>query len=278
MSGGADLERQQRLFWELIAAPEGVAAGWAALGDAERELAHALVCERAGMSATERLDVYANMYFFRILDVLKEDFPALLALLGADAFHNLITDYLLAHPSRHWSLRWVGERLPEFLSRHELGRDAPHLADVATLEWALHDAFDAADAHPLTAQDLASVAPEAWPALQLALDPSVRLLRFETAAPRIWQEAKAGNALGDIGCGPVYARVWRREMRVFHKTIPAFEHGALAAVAAGLPFAEICGRLAGDATEPTDIAGELVGLIRTWLGDGLLAAQVPHGR
>jgi len=270
MSDRSRLERTQRLFRELIAAPEGAASGVAALPAGDRDDALAMIRVRPGMTQVERLDVYANMYFFRILDVLKEDYPVLLALLGDDAFHNFVTDYLLAHPSRHWSLRWAGERLPEFLRSHAAGRDAPHLADVAALEWALHDAFDAADATPLRAEDLAALAPEAWPELVLRPDPSLRLLDLATPASRIWQDVKAGREVTPPERGRHPVRVWRREMRVFHKDIDPFEHQALRMVAEGQPFAEICGQLAGRGGDPSQAANAVVGLLRTWLADELI--------
>src|SRR4029077_19404566 len=90
--------------------------------------------ERA--SAIERLDVYANMYFFRILDALRGDYPKVLAVVGDDAFHNLATDYLQAHPSRHPSLRFVGAALPAFLRGHALAGPRPWLPGLAPLEWA----------------------------------------------------------------------------------------------------------------------------------------------
>lgn len=267
MSDGSGLERTQRLFWELIAAPEGAASGVAALAAGDREEALAMIRTRPGMTPVERLDVYANMYFFRILDVLREGYPVLLSLLGDDAFHNLVTDYLLQYPSRHWSLRWVGERLPEYLRGHAAGLAAPHLADVAALEWALHDAFDAADATPLRAQDLAALAPEAWPELVLLADPSLRLLDLATPASRLWQDVKAGRAMTPPDRGRHPVRVWRRELRVFHKDIDPFEYEALALVAAGLPFADVCARLAGHAGDPLEAASAVAGLLRVWLAD-----------
>ncbi|MBK8598146.1 MAG: putative DNA-binding domain-containing protein [Holophagales bacterium] len=88
------------------------------------------------MPAEERLDAYANMYFFRLRDVLAEDFERTAAALGEARWHNLVTDYLLAHPPTRWSLRWAGEALPGFLREHTYGVWRPWLPDVAALEWA----------------------------------------------------------------------------------------------------------------------------------------------
>ena len=137
----------QQLLWRLIAAPEGVAAALAADSDRGGTLTAALQCTVRGdarLSAVERLDIYANMYFFRILDVLKEDYPATCALLGDVAFHNIVTDYLLSHAPTHFSIREAGRHLPAVLAAHAAASIHPSAADLARFERALNDAFDAA--------------------------------------------------------------------------------------------------------------------------------------
>src|SRR5208283_4803243 len=84
------LKRLESLLYRLITAPSGVAEGLAA----ERTLGAGglddLVLGDERLSAEARVDIYANMYFYRLLDALKEDFPATLTVLGDDNFHNLV--------------------------------------------------------------------------------------------------------------------------------------------------------------------------------------------
>ena len=116
----------QAIFYDLVTAPEGVASR---LLEREREgdalHLEALVRPSTKMSPAERVDVYANMYFYRILDVLRDELPRTLAAVGDGAFHNLVTDYLLDCRPAHPSLREVGARLPEYMARHSLGRSRP---------------------------------------------------------------------------------------------------------------------------------------------------------
>src|SRR5688572_33389810 len=51
--------------------------------------------------ALARLHVYANAYFARIHGVLVADYPKLVALLGDDAFRELVVPYLRTHPTTH---------------------------------------------------------------------------------------------------------------------------------------------------------------------------------
>src|SRR5450631_2447280 len=94
------LRETQQLFWRLITAPEGVDDGLRRLDMKSDELAR-VVAGDDRLDPVQRLDIYANMYFWRLLEILRGDYSALVASVGDDAFHNLVTDYLLACPSAH---------------------------------------------------------------------------------------------------------------------------------------------------------------------------------
>lgn len=265
------LAETQQLFWKLIAAPEGAASGLQALASDELASARSLVRDDDRLSAVERFDIYANMYFFRILDVLKEDFPALLAVIGDDHFHNLITDYLIAHPSSHFSLRFVGMHLPSFLAGYPLQESWPFLADLASFEWALLDAFDARDDEPIPASALAQLAPENWPGLRFVLTSSLRSLELQWPVLDIWSAARAGEPISLPESTTTRVRVWRQNMAVWHRRIEADEADALAAVGKGATFAEICEQLAADGGEE-NAPVRAATLLQTWLADGLVTA------
>src|SRR5262245_54994266 len=167
------LDDTQRIFWRLITEREGI-AGDLVRGD-----------ERFG--AAERVDVYAGMYFFRLLECLTEDFPALRAVVGHGDFHGLAADYLAAHPSEQPSVRMLGRRLGDFLTRHPLGAQRFWLADLAHFEWSLLEAFDAAGAVPIDAGKLTAVMPERWAELRFTLTPSLRVLEASAAVDEVWK-------------------------------------------------------------------------------------------
>lgn len=184
------------------------------------------------LSAVDRLNIYANMYFFRIRDALKEDFPLLLAELGDDGFHNLVTEYLVAHPPTHFSLRYAGRHLAEFISDE-------NLSNIAHFEWAQIEAFDAADAALLTESDLQKIPAENWPNWVLKLHPSVQLL------------------------GHDHQIVWRQGFEVVQLSVPAEEWKLLFAICNGAHFAGLCAQ--------TD-AEKMSIHLRNWLILGLLCA------
>jgi len=159
----------QKTFADALVLRESIAADatWSALGETEFTGSERL-------SPIEQLDVYREQFWLRHVKCLEEDFPVIAALLGAEAFEKLVADYLVAHPPKHFQLRHLGASLADFLARG----DDPLLADLARVEWAYVDAFDAADAPPLDANAVAAIPEDAWPGARLVLHPSLQRLRL----------------------------------------------------------------------------------------------------
>jgi hypothetical protein len=280
-----DLRESQEIFWDLVAAPEGVKPGLAELvraGRVEREDLSFLIEGDERLNAAERLDIYANMYFFRLRDCLAEDYPKVSKIVGGAAFHNLVTDYLLRHPSTHWSLRYLGAALPVFLAGHPLADRFPFLADLARLEWARIDVFDAPDAPLLSRDSLTGRSTEAVNKLPIRPVPASRLLTLDWNVAPVWraiEERTAGDESGGTHSAAVAAGsecfseplavgapekrpcrllVWRRDFTVLHRSLNAVESACLAAAAGGeATLPGLCQVLleAGD-PQPAEVAGE----------------------
>src|ERR1700721_2353191 len=97
------------------------------------------------LNSFERLEIYNQQYWYRLLESLQDDFPGLNAILGHKRFEKLITAYLTIYPSRLYSLNPLGKNLPSFI-KAEPQLTAPDLDlayDMASFEWAEIKAFDA---------------------------------------------------------------------------------------------------------------------------------------
>jgi len=226
------------------------------------------------VSAAERLEIYANAYFYRILDCLKLDLPALAACLGDDGFHDLITAYLFRHPPRHPSLRHAGDRLAVFLAgeaAEPFVRRCPWARDLALLEWALVDAFDAADAPILSRETLARVAPDDWSSLCFVFHPSLQALDMDWPVDPVRERwGRDGQVPTRLEPAPGSVCVWRRDERVFHRPLQRLEAEALDLARRGASFAELCeqiSRQVGDEAAPERAAA----LLNGWQGDGWLS-------
>jgi hypothetical protein len=307
---GAPLAEVQAHLYDLITAPEGAGKRLAELGRAPRDLeaiVRSSVRSSVQLSAVERVDVYANMYFFRILEVLADEYAKIVTLVGGDAFHNLVTDYLLACRPAHPSLREVGARLPAYLAHHPLTEARPWLSELARLERTRLELFDGPDAETLTLDSVRAMPPEALPELPLRAIPCQAVVRVEYAIAPLWRaleaisdethadegranEARTAPAHSDVDpdAGSSEGRpqrdhrpedpsrsaetilVWRQAFNVFHRVLDPDEVACLSLVEAGATFAAVCERLSeGRAAEAA--AQRAFELLSRWLSDGVLA-------
>ena len=260
----ATLAETEALFFRLITAPEGVSDGLLRDGLGAAELERLIVGD-ARLSAVGRLDIYANMYFFRLLDILRDDFPKLSAALGEAGFHNLATDYLLAHPSRHPSVRNVGEKLAQFLD----GRGPAWHAGLARLERARVEVFDAADERLLTLDDLRAVPPEQLAEVPLRLIAAHCRVDADHAVDELWPDD--GQLAPETPTeGTRTLLVWRQGSGVFHRALDPLEARALVRLAAGdAAFGHICD-LVCETTDADHAPATALGLLQRWLADELL--------
>jgi len=271
----SELAETQRRLWRLLTAPSGVRAALAEAGDPEGASLDGWLRSDAAVPAALRLEVYANAYFQRILGVMAEDSGALAAALGESAFHDLVTAYLCVHPPERPSLRHVGERLADFLDAHPAAEPFrqrwPFAADLARLEIALADAFDAPDAEALSREDLAALPSEHWQDLALSLQPAARLLGLSGPAVALRRRFETDEALEPEDEAPWRATVmvWRQREGVHFRELELEEAALLEAVRRGASFGTLCEELAtrhGAEAVPARAAGWLA----TWVDAGLL--------
>lgn len=126
------------------------------------------------LTSFDRLEIYNRQYWFRIIDAVSEDFPALNAVLGSEIFDPLVLAYLRDNPSTSFTLRNLGSKLSEWLQEHaEFVPERHDLAmDIVRLEWAYVEALDRAAAPPMDAAGFAVFDPET----RLRLQPHLQLL------------------------------------------------------------------------------------------------------
>ena len=235
----------------------------------------------ARVNAQTRVAIYYDAYRLRLLEALDANYPVLHAWIGDDEFEQLGLAYIDAHPSRHFSIRYFGHRLPEFLGA-EAYRDRPYLAEMAALEWALSGAFDAADDEPVKIEDMAGIPPDAWPAMRLRFHASVRRLNLRWNVPAIWnpvnrniEAEKNGTQPGSDVPAPAageYPRawlVWRHELKTYFRSLPVDEAWAIDTAMTGGTFAEICEGLT-EWVDAQNVAVHAAGLLKRWIVDGLI--------
>jgi len=224
----------------------------------------------AALSAEQGLAIYHNAYRARLLEALRGDYPSVHGWLGDEEFDALALAYLRAHPSQHFSLRWLGAKLADFIDGYLVPAQAAPLSELARLEWAFTLAFDAVDALPLGLTQMAELPAEAWPTLQVRLLPSVQWLVCRHNSLALWRACKEkGDFPGSQPLAEVeVCLVWRDQLITRYRSLTADEAVALEGMTVqGWNFAELCGELA-HLGEQAPV--QAVSWLRQWLADGLL--------
>jgi hypothetical protein len=264
------LPRLERWFQDEIVRPhEGRTAG---------RPAKSVVLPSRHLSPEERVGIYSEMYFLRLHDCLVEDYPAVRKLLGPPAFERLARAYLKQHPSRHYSLNVLGRKLPEFLDGPLRIPRRAMLADVARVERAISESFDAEVSVPLTPSDLALIPPAAWESGRIRLTESLRLLELGHRANAVVSACRQEKPLPALGRAKTWVLLYRKEWTVWRMDITQSMHAVLAALKAGRPLGRALAEGAKSyAGSPEEMQTEVHRWFREWATEGLFAA-VERGR
>jgi hypothetical protein len=213
------------------------------------------------LGAADRLAVYRFAYGQRLVDALGNDFPGLLALLGQAGFAELARGYLAHHPSRHGSLRWLGRSLIAYIEGGATAALSPLALDMARFDWAVAQAFDAADQPPITMLDVLALPPAAWETFRLGFADSLSLFSGDAVIGDL-RRALLREIAGDLAASgeQVAWLVWRQNEEIQFRSATAQEDIGLAYMRAGGTFGGLCERLAAiEAVEaPARRAAELV--------------------
>ena len=158
------------------------------------------------------LDVYRNAYVMRLLEAIGTSFELLHLYVGDEMFEEMGRAYVAASPSHHLNMRWYARTLPAFLAETEPYADYPILTELAALETALNDAFDAAEDEVLVLADLAAIDPDAWQDLLFRPHASTHRFRFTTNVLDVWSALRNDEEVPtvEIADEPVHLVVWRQ--------------------------------------------------------------------
>lgn len=182
------------------------------------------------LTARERLEIYHRQYWSRLVDSLRDDFPGLLKLLGPRSFQKLAIAYLTECPSRSFTLRDLGQSLPDWMARHP--ESARLSADMAQLEWAHIETWDAASLSPLGPEDLADLTPD----VSLTLQPHIRLLKLSYPVDDVRLGTLSVRAAKKRSPETICLATHRVDGDVFYRRLEEAEFDLLQRLAKGKPL------------------------------------------
>jgi hypothetical protein len=231
----------------------------------------------ASADISGHMEIYIQAYQGRMREALKSNFPVLHRALGDEAFGALAQAYCTAHPSRHRSLRWLGDGLLTWLEVQPSLLAHPALLDIARLDWAMRSAFDAANATTLQMHDLATMAAHAWPDLRLQTVPSAQCLVLQWGVQGLWHALQADEhaQTAEPEHSASTLLVWRQQLECRWRTLDTLESQALRLPLQGTSFAELCAHL--QQAGCTNAAQAAAHYLQTWIAEGLLERTLPPG-
>ena len=252
------LAEMQRSFYQLAAR----ASGSEAIDPA------ALVVGTPALDASARIGIYADMFIWRQIDALRDDFPKLSLLLGDGAFYALGEEYLREHPSRNASLSELGRDLPGFLADWSGEGARTDLADLASLEWTRAKVFEEANVAAEPPEQLRAFAADELPRMRLRFVPALRVVPLRYDLTALWQALEDGEPAGAPSPHEESVAVWRKEFEVFHASLDADEEQALAMARAGELLGTVCEAFA----QRPDAVEAAFRAISSWFADGWIRA------
>lgn len=206
--------------------------------------AHSNIVERIestpDTSAQQRLDIYASGYRLRLKEAISTDYERLHFYLGDDLFYRLVDCYIDKYNSSHPSLRYYSQHMLELIQQTQPFSDIPEVFEIATIEQAFNDSFDAANCSTISNDQLAEIDAEAWPSLRLQFHSSVRLLSFEYNSFPIWKALSVEQTPPTLEKDASHWLVWRKGLVSRYRTIDDAERCALGLALNGGEFGNLC--------------------------------------
>jgi len=289
-SGPRSLDVVQRWFQAVVTHPSGVEGGVRSeeaqtLIRLDRGELAAAVRRSRNLTAGERLSIYANAYYARLLECLGACFPVLKRALGDDVFDSFAFEYLQRYPSRSYTLDRLGENFARFLDetrpeREEGGEpsgvDWPDfLIDLATLEWTIAKVFDGPGVEGqslLAPEALQAFPPERFAEVRLTTVVCLRLLSFRYPVNAYFTAARQAAEGEEVPIPePAAERVaiLRRDFVVRRYPLTPPQHALLQAIQGGSTVREaIAAAAAASDLDDDALAAGLRSWFRFWSAEG----------
>jgi hypothetical protein len=243
------LNQVQRWMQTVVTHPDGVERGIDSAEarqhiDVTTPSVEEVITRSSTLTSIERLQIYGNAYYARLLECLRDEYPALAHAVGESAFAAFAFGYLQRYPSRSYTLAELGAKFPQYLSETrptaDCDADKPEwsdfLIDLASLERTYSELFDGPGAEGqklLQADDLLAIPPELWPQARLIPVECLRLMSFRFPV-HVYATAVRRHETPDIPvAAETYLAITRRDFIVRRAPLSRIGFALLDALVAG---------------------------------------------
>lgn len=259
------VEQIERWMQTLVMHPQGVEIGLQsesakALLPLKEASLEGVVLPSRDLSALERISIYANMYFPRLIEVMEDDFPTVRHIFGPDFFEKTAKDYLTRHPSTYPNLNALGKQFPQYLAAE--AQDMPHrefVGAVAIVERAIQDVFDERRVDRISIEKLKAIPSESWNRMQLQLTPALRLLRLDYPVNDYISAVREDRHSDIPAPKATHVAVYRIDYRVWRTDLSLAQFELLSGLNQALSLGEAVEAAAAMPGVDTDILVDAVG-------------------
>lgn len=261
------LALMQEQFGKSIRTPFSFATGrFQCRKEAYSDWASESITPREAQTGRDRLAVYNEQYWYRLLTVLQQDFLLLAGTMGLWEFNQLATAFLDKHPSRSPFLQNLPNGFVEFLEVNPIF-NIPRLVQIAALEMAFLKAFQAPSAPPLDPAKLSSRELEMLDGACLVFQPWFSLLKedwnlLECRADLLEKRIATPVFLDRKG----YWAVFRNGHDVESKQLDPLQFNLLNRLGSGQPLGSACEAMAEnlDSAEGESLMAAIPSWFETW--------------
>lgn len=225
------------------------------------------------LSPVEQLEIYREQFWLRHTGSLVEDFPGLCGILGQSDWDKLCVQYLREVVPTSFTLRDLGAALPSVIARADWLPHQSLCRDMARLELAYIEAFDAPDTSPLAPERLATLSEEQLPLAKLVVAPCVRLLQvdYPVADLRRALKAESDEPVAIPERRPQNLVVYRLERRLWDMPVSGPAYQLLEGLSRGQSFGAAAEAAASTPAAEQEVATQIGAWLSEWTKKALLS-------
>jgi len=221
------------------------------------------------ISAGQRLGIYANGYRLRLKEAISTDYERLHSYLGDEMFEQLMDAYINKYHSHHPSLRYYSQHMTELLAQQAPFSDYPELLELAQIEQAFNDSFDAANCTTVSIQQITEIAQEDWPSLQIKFHASIQLLPLRTNSFPIWKALSEEQVPPESSHEASSWIIWRKDLVSRYRTLSEPEAHVIDMALKGANFGDLCEGLL-DYFDEEQTPVQAITFLQTWINEKMV--------
>jgi len=170
-----------------------------AIYQADTDVLESLIHGTENFTTRTRVDIYRNNTLGALNQTLSDTYPVCEMLVGTNYFKQLSTAHVRQYPSADRNLDHYGGEFPQTLQQLIQQRDElqklTYLADVAQLEWLLHQSYDAPNRSPFDFKKLSTLNEKQQTQIVFTLADDIYLMESPHSVYEIW--IKHQNAINN---------------------------------------------------------------------------------